>query len=122
MVSALTTAQTVLVSVGASALITLVLIGVTMRMRRKPVAPQAVPEEAISRVVEELTARMDSMGRELTDALARTQEESRRNRVLGELAGTIDLDEVLDRTLDAAGALPGVDAALVSVLGPDDDR
>src|SRR5213079_395219 len=35
-----------------------------------------------------------------------------RNRMLGELAGTIDLDEVLTRTLDAAGAMPGVDAAL----------
>jgi diguanylate cyclase (GGDEF)-like protein len=32
--------------------------------------------------------------------------------MLGELAGTIDLDEVLTRTLDAAGAMPGVDAAL----------
>ncbi len=61
------------------------------------------------------------MGRELTEALERAREESRRNRVLGELAGTIDLDEVLNRTLDAAGALPGVDAALINVLGPDDE-
>jgi diguanylate cyclase (GGDEF)-like protein len=49
---------------------------------------------------------------DLTEALERAQEEGRRNRMLGELAGTIDLDEVLTRTLDAAGALPGVDAAL----------
>jgi diguanylate cyclase (GGDEF)-like protein len=120
MVVAVTTAQTVLVSVGASALITLVLIGLAMRIRR-PAKQEAVPDQTIDRVVDELTARMDAMGRELTEALAKTQEESRRNRVLGELAGTIDLDEVLNRTLDAAGALPGVDAALVNVLGPDDE-
>jgi hypothetical protein len=119
-VVAVTTAQTVLVSVGASALVTLVLIGLAMWIRR-PAKEEAVPDQAIDRVVDELTARMDAMGRELTEALAKTQEESRRNRVLGELAGTIDLDEVLNRTLDAAGALPGVDAALINVLGPDDE-
>jgi hypothetical protein len=35
--------------------------------------------------------------------------------VLGELGGTIDLDDVLTRTLDATGAIVGVDAAVVSV-------
>jgi diguanylate cyclase (GGDEF)-like protein len=112
---------TVLISVGASAVVTLVLLSAFLLARRRP-SRQAVPDEtAISRVVEELTSRMDRMGRELTEALERTQEESRRNRVLGELAGTIDLDEVLNRTLDAAGALRGVDAALINVLGADDE-
>jgi diguanylate cyclase (GGDEF)-like protein len=64
---------------------------------------------------------MEAMGRELADALEETREEARRSRSLGELGGTIDLDEVLNRTLDAAGALPGVDAALVTVAGPDDE-
>ena len=110
---------TVLITVGASAVVTLVLLVVLLA--RRP-ARQAAPDEAaISRVVDELTSRMDAMGRELSEALERTQEESRRNRVLGELAGTIDLDEVLNRTLDAAGALEGVDAALVDVLGPDNE-
>jgi diguanylate cyclase (GGDEF)-like protein len=59
-----------------------------------------------------MNTRMEGMVSELTEALERAQEEGRRNRMLGELAGTIDLDEVLTRTLDAAGALPGVDAAL----------
>src|SRR5436309_7237271 len=49
---------------------------------------------------------------DLSEALEHAQEEGRRNQMLGELAGTIDLDEVLTRTLDAAGAMPGVDAAL----------
>ena len=61
----------------------------------------------------ELDTRMESMVRELSEALERAQEEGRRNRFLGELGGSIDLDEVLSRTLEAGGAIPGVDAALV---------
>ena len=60
--------------------------------------------------------------RDLSEALERAQEENRRSRVLGELGGTIDLDEVLTRTLDAAGALDGVDAAVVSVARRGDER
>ncbi len=58
---------------------------------------------------------MEAMVRELSEALERAQEEGRRNRFLGELGGSIDLDEVLSRTLEAGGAIPGVDAALVSI-------
>ena len=61
---------------------------------------------------------MDAMVRELTDALERTQHEGQRTRMLGELAGSIDLDEVLTRVLEAAGAIDGVDAALVTVAAP----
>jgi hypothetical protein len=55
------------------------------------------------------------MVRELTGALEEAQVEGRRNRQLGELAGTIDLDEVLTRVLETAGAIPGADAALVTL-------
>jgi diguanylate cyclase (GGDEF)-like protein len=58
---------------------------------------------------------MEGMVRELSDALERAQEDARRTRVLGELGASIDLDEVISRTLEAGGAIPGVDAALVSV-------
>jgi diguanylate cyclase (GGDEF)-like protein len=58
---------------------------------------------------------MESMVRELSEALERAQEDGRRNRFLGELGASIDLDEVLSRTLEAGGAIPGVDAALVSI-------
>jgi diguanylate cyclase (GGDEF)-like protein len=72
-------------------------------------------DERLAELVSDMNTRMDSMVRDLAEALERAQEEGRRNRFLGELAGTIDLDEVLARTLDAAGALPGVDAALVRI-------
>ncbi len=112
--------HTVLVSVAISAGVTLLLLAVVLLRRpREPIPTR--DEQTISRVVEELTARMDTMSRELSEALERTQEESRRSRMLGELAGTIDLDEVLNRTLDAARALPGVDGALINVIGPNDE-
>ena len=36
----------------------------------------------------------------------------------GELAASLDPDEVVERTLDAVAALPGVDAAVLEALGP----
>jgi len=76
---------------------------------------QGAGEERLAGVVAEVNERMESMVRDLSEALERAQEENRRTRVLGELGGSIDLDEVLNRTLEATGALPGVDAALVTI-------
>jgi diguanylate cyclase (GGDEF)-like protein len=65
----------------------------------------------------EVTTRMERLSGDVNDALERARDESRRGRSLGELAGSIDLDEVLTRTLEAATHSPGVDAALVAVKG-----
>ena len=78
---------TVLVSVGISAVVSLVLVTAFVLLRRGHAREAGADEAAVSRVVDELTARMDAMGRELSEALERTQEETRRSRVLGELAG-----------------------------------
>ena len=51
--------------------------------------------------------------RELREALDRAEQENRRGRVIKQLAGALDLDDVLARTLEAAHALPGVDAAMI---------
>jgi len=72
----------------------------------------------VAEVVASLNARMDELGSELAAALERAEEEGRRSRIFGELAGSIDLDEVLARTLEAAGALRGSDAALVLLPDP----
>src|SRR4029078_4269703 len=66
-------------------------------------------------VAAELDARMASMVRDLSGALERAQAENRRPRLRGELGGSIDLDEVLGRTLAAAGELDGVDASVISI-------
>src|SRR5688572_25680221 len=62
---------------------------------------------------------MEVMVRELDQARARADESERQQEFLGELAGSIDLDEVLARTLEAAAALRGADAVVASVSGPD---
>jgi diguanylate cyclase (GGDEF)-like protein len=73
----------------------------------------------VSEAVETLNQRMDDLGRELAGAVERAEEEGRRNRVLGDIATSIDLDEVLARTLEAALALPGADAALTTLESHD---
>ena len=73
------------------------------------------PYERLADAVRQLESRIDQMARELTGAFEEAQDEGRRNRRLGELAGTIDLDEVLTRVLEAAGAIPGADAALITL-------
>src|SRR3954447_72508 len=95
--------------VGAALLVAIVVILV----RR----PSRGGQEELLTLVSEMNERMEGMVRELAESLERAQEEARRNRYLTELAGSIDLDEVLSRTLEAAGAVPGVDAALVSING-----
>ncbi len=62
---------------------------------------------------------MDELAQELAGAVDRAEEEGRRSRFLGEIAGSIDLDEVLARTLEAAGKLPGCDAAMIRLEGHD---
>jgi hypothetical protein len=75
-------------------------------------AGRGASDERLAELVADMNTRMEAMVSDLSEALESAQEEGRRNRMLGELAGTIDLDEVLTRTLDTAGAMPGVDAAL----------
>jgi diguanylate cyclase (GGDEF)-like protein len=70
-------------------------------------------DDRVSGVVQTLEKRMDELALELAGAVDRAEEEGRRSRFLGEIAGSIDLDEVLARTLEAAAGLPGSDAALI---------
>jgi diguanylate cyclase (GGDEF)-like protein len=110
------TATTALVAVGAAAaVLALVLLVVVLRSRRRGGGGQ----QQLLALVSEMNTRMEGMVRELSEALERAQEEGRRNRFLGELGASIDLDEVLSRTLEASGAIPGVDAALVSIRDGD---
>jgi diguanylate cyclase (GGDEF)-like protein len=104
---------TVLVALGA-ALVTLLVVLAVLGLRRRGGREQ---REAIE-LVSEMNWRMERTVRELSEALERAQEEGRRNRFLGQLGGSIDLDEVLEHTLQAGGAIPGVDAALVSIQVP----
>jgi diguanylate cyclase (GGDEF)-like protein len=101
------------ISVGLGALVVLLLALLVVRWRSDTTTDVRVAE-----VVASLNARMDELGKELAGALERAEEEGRRSRIFGELAGSIDLDEVLSRTLEAAGALEGADAALIMLPDP----
>jgi diguanylate cyclase (GGDEF)-like protein len=101
------------ISVGLGALVVLLLALLVVRWRS-----DNSTDERVAEVVAGLNARMDELGRELAGALERAEEEGRRSRIFGELAGSIDLDEVLSRTLEAAGALEDADAALVMLPDP----
>ncbi len=57
--------------------------------------------------------RMQQRMQELSEALDRAEQENRRNRFIKQLAGALDLDDVLARTLAAAHDLPAVDAAMI---------
>jgi diguanylate cyclase (GGDEF)-like protein len=97
-----------LAAVGAALATLVVVLVVQWLFGRSP-----KQDERLTEVVQQLEARMDLMVQELTGALEQSEIEGKRTRMLGELAGSIDLDEVLTRVLEAAGAIDGVDAALV---------
>src|SRR5438552_15585095 len=101
------------ISVGLGALVVLLLALLVVRRRSDNSA-----DERVAEVVATLNARMDELSRELAGALERAEEEGRRSRIFGGLGGSIDLDDVLSKTLEAAGALEGADAALVMLPDP----
>ena len=102
------------ISVGLGALVALLLALLVVRRRS-----DNTTEERVAEVVAGLNARMDELGRELAVALERAEEEGRRSRLFGELTGSIDLDEVLARTLEAVGSLEAADAALIMLPDPE---
>jgi diguanylate cyclase (GGDEF)-like protein len=97
--------------------LTLVVV-LALRLRNRP-EPQAV-ETAGAGAVATLEARMEELARELQESVRRAEEETQRSRFLNQIGTTVDLDQVLDTTLDAALALPGVDAVLVRLDGGDE--
>jgi diguanylate cyclase (GGDEF)-like protein len=74
---------------------------------------------SLETMLRESSTRVEAMITDLTSALDQAQVETVRSRQLAEIASTIDLDEVLARALEAAGAVLGVDAAMV-VLDEDE--
>ena len=101
-----------LAAAAAAVLVLLVALGVLWTTVRRL---RTSTDSRVADAVADLNQRMELMVEELQDALARAHEEGRRNRFLGELGGSIDLDEVTGRVLEAAGSLHGADAAMLSL-------
>jgi diguanylate cyclase (GGDEF)-like protein len=100
-----------LIAVGATAATLAVVMAGSRLLRNK----QTTTVERTNDLVRALERRVEEMGRELSSALERAQEETRRGRLLGDLARSIDLEEVMRRVLDAAAAVAGADGALINV-------
>jgi diguanylate cyclase (GGDEF)-like protein len=97
----------------ASAVLATTLLGVAVFLLGRRSGSSS--EARLDTVAAQIDERMQAMVLDLSDALDRAQEEARRSRMLGDVGGTIDLDEVVSRTLDAASTMSGVDAAVVAV-------
>jgi diguanylate cyclase (GGDEF)-like protein len=69
-----------------------------------------------------MAAGMHETMRDLADAVDTAQNASRADRFVGELAASLDLDEVTERTLEAAAAVTGVEAAVIDAGGPEGGR
>jgi diguanylate cyclase (GGDEF)-like protein len=96
-------------SAGLGALL-LVLGGVAAALVRRT---RDRADTRVDGVVAALERRMDELARELSGAVERAEDDARRSRFLGEISGSIDLDEVLERTLEAAADAPVVASALI---------
>jgi len=106
------TAETVGIAAGVAVGVSLLTLGIVLLVLRRRRVP---PEARVYGILRELDLRMAQLGADLSLELERTREESRRARNLGELGWTIELETVMQRTLDAAMQLEAVDAALVTV-------
>ena len=92
----------------ATLVVAAVVVGVVLVRRQPATGP---PPEELVRAVDEMRTKMDELAGGLSQALERAEQESRRNRLFGEIGNSIDLEELMDRVLDAAMEIEGVDAA-----------
>jgi diguanylate cyclase (GGDEF)-like protein len=107
----LTTSVLIAVSAGLAGFV--VVLSGLLFMRRLA----HLTDERIAAAVHGLNGRIDELGHDLERVLELTDEQGKRSHALAELAGSIDLDDVIERALEAAGSIAGVDASLVTVQG-----
>jgi diguanylate cyclase (GGDEF)-like protein len=83
---------------------------------------RATADDRVAEAVKTLAAGMQETMRDLAGALEASEPASRAERFQVELAATLDLDEVTERTLEAVAMIPGVEAAHVEAAAPDGAR
>jgi diguanylate cyclase (GGDEF)-like protein len=108
--------QPAVVGLAVALVICVVALVVVLRRARHTPAPAVVEAGTVGN----LEARMEELARELQESVRRAEEETQRSRFLNQIGTTVDLDQVIDTTLDAALALPRVDAALIRLDGARD--
>jgi diguanylate cyclase (GGDEF)-like protein len=78
-------------------------------------------DQRVADAVQQLAAGMQETIRDLAQAVEIAQS-SRADLYVGELAASLDLDEVTQRTLEAASTIQGVEAALLDTEAPEGSR
>jgi diguanylate cyclase (GGDEF)-like protein len=78
-------------------------------------------DQRVADAVQQLAAGMQETMRDLAQAVEMAQI-SRGDVHVGELAASLDLEEVTERTLEAVSAIPGVEAALLDAGAPEGAR
>ena len=109
--------MTLLIALAVAVLVIVAVVAATVLARRS----SKRADRRVAELVENLNVRIDELAKELAGAREQAEGELRRNRVLSDLGGSIDLDEVLTRTLEAATHATDSDAALVwigNAIGP----
>jgi len=76
-------------------------------------------EARLTRAFDELYGQMSALSANMGEALTRVETLTRRQHILDDLGSSIDLDDVLERAAEAALAIPGVDASVVSTTASD---
>jgi diguanylate cyclase (GGDEF)-like protein len=82
----------------------------------------AAADDRVAEAIRNLAAGMQATMRALAVDVETTQATERARESVGELAASLDLDEVIERTLQAATAIPGVETALIEAAAPDGAR
>ena len=106
--------MTLLIACAVAVLVIVAAVAATVLARRS----SKRADRRVAELVENLNVRIDELAKELAGAREQAEGELRRNRVLSDLGGSIDLDEVLTRTLEAATHATDSDAALVWIGNP----
>jgi diguanylate cyclase (GGDEF)-like protein len=108
--------STVALLAAAGGILLLVLALALVDLRRSKRASQ----DQVAAVADEVESRIGARMNELMAMLVKSEQETRRARLLGDLGGSLELDDVLDRLLRAACEVSGAAAAAVSVNQPPD--
>ena len=74
---------------------------------------RADADEQVADAVQQFASGMQETMRSLAAAVETAQAKARPERLVTELAASLDLEEVSERTLEAAAGVPGVEAALL---------
>ena len=94
----------------AVALVLAIVVAVLLARRR-----HGADSAEVERLLAESNTRFEAMIADLGRALERARAEGERSRRLSAIGGSIDLDAVLTRVLEAACALPEVDASAITI-------